>query len=391
MRRATIVVVAGMLAWSARPASAQQSISDVLSFLMTNRSIVTDDFARDEQAAAATRDTISRSLQLDLATLPRPTSAGGFTYRLDPALGTVLRSSESFGPFYTERSLTTGANRGSFGLSLRRAKFDQIDGRNLRDGTLVSTASTLRGDTTPFDVETIALRIRTETLTASGNYGVTDRLDVSALVPIVRVTLEGERVDTYRGRRLVQATGSGSAAGLGDVSFEAKYNAYRAGASGVSVGAIATLPTGKTENLLGTGEATLTPMVMGSAESGRLAVHGDLGYSWSESSNGVSYAAAVTVATSSRFMLAGEISGLRLWDLGQLTTTTAPNPRLVGVDTIRLTSVSGTANRIMVAGGFKWNIANTLLLNAAVLHPLTDTGLTARWVPTITLEYSLGE
>lgn len=82
-----------------RPAAAQQSISDVLSFLMTNRSIPTDDFIRDEAAAAVTRDTIAGFLLIELATLPISASAGGLTYRLNPSLGTVIRSSDSFGPF----------------------------------------------------------------------------------------------------------------------------------------------------------------------------------------------------------------------------------------------------------------------------------------------------
>src|SRR5688500_9871885 len=89
-------------------AAAQETISDVLSFLVTNRSIPTDDFVRDEQAAAATRDTISGFLLMEQATLPISSSAGGFTYRLNPGLGTVMRSSDSFGPFFTERSLTAG-------------------------------------------------------------------------------------------------------------------------------------------------------------------------------------------------------------------------------------------------------------------------------------------
>src|SRR4029453_1089838 len=88
----------------ARTAEAQQTITDVLSFLMTNRSIPTDDFVRDEQAALATSNTIANLFVLDLASLPS-SSAAGFTYRLDPALGTVIRSSESFGPLFTQRSL----------------------------------------------------------------------------------------------------------------------------------------------------------------------------------------------------------------------------------------------------------------------------------------------
>src|SRR5262245_18269458 len=94
-----------LLSSVAAPALAQQSVNEVLSFLLTNRSIPTGDFTRDEQAAAATRDSITAFLLLELATVPVSPSAGAFTYRLDPTLGTVVRSSDSFGPFFTERSL----------------------------------------------------------------------------------------------------------------------------------------------------------------------------------------------------------------------------------------------------------------------------------------------
>src|SRR5512144_2760390 len=95
-----------------RAASAQQTLSDVLTFLVTNRSIATDDFVRDEQAALATRDAISNLLVLELATLPSSSTAG-FTYRMDPTLGTVIRSSDSFGPLFTERALMPGRNQAS--------------------------------------------------------------------------------------------------------------------------------------------------------------------------------------------------------------------------------------------------------------------------------------
>src|SRR5687767_10264996 len=93
------------------PADAQQTAVEVLSFLLTNRTIITGDFDRDAQAAATTRDTIGTYLIQELGTFPVSSSSGGFTYRLDPSLGTVVRSSESFGPFFTERSLTAGRNR----------------------------------------------------------------------------------------------------------------------------------------------------------------------------------------------------------------------------------------------------------------------------------------
>src|SRR6188508_1851023 len=106
--RTPLFVFALALVASATPAAAQQTVSEVLSFLLTNRSIPTGDFVQDAQAAAATRDTISTFLLLERATLPVTSSASAFTYRFDTTLGTVVRSSDSFGPFLVERSLTSG-------------------------------------------------------------------------------------------------------------------------------------------------------------------------------------------------------------------------------------------------------------------------------------------
>jgi hypothetical protein len=159
------------------PALAQRSVTEVLSFLLTNRSIPTDDAAQDEAAAAATRDTISRFLLLELATLPTLSSSTGFVYRMDRDLGGIpVRSSQSFGPAFVDRSLTVGALRAAVGAAYQETRYDRIDGRSLRDGTLVATASRLTGQTDPFDVETVAIRLRTRTLTLSTNVGRTSRL-----------------------------------------------------------------------------------------------------------------------------------------------------------------------------------------------------------------------
>ena len=383
--RAVRLALCLLVTVAVRPVEAQ-SITDVLSFLVTNRSIPTDDFVRDEQAAVATRDTISKLLVLELATLPS-SSGGGFTYRLEPALGMVVRTSDSFGPLFTQRSLAAGRGGASFGVSYRTTTFEDIDGRSLQDGTLVSTASTFRGESTPFDIETMSLRIRTDSMTLNGSVSITDRFDVSAGIPFIRLTLHGERVDIYRGQPLLQATASASASGLGDVVVRARYNVLRRGASGLAVGGEARLPTGREEDLLGTGRASLTPRVIGSFERDRLGIHGEFGYSFHDVSEALTYAAAVTAVAAPRLTLVGELLGRRLDGLGRLVETTLPHPRLAGVDTIRLTNSGETTNRLVAVAGFKWNVAGTWLLTANVLKPLTDVGLNASWVPSVTFDY----
>ena len=386
----TLALTIGLLGATSRSAEAQQTIADVLTFLMTNRSIPTDDFVRDEEAAIATRDTIGDLLVLELANLPS-SSAAGFSYRLDPALGTVIRASDSFGPIFTERSLVAGRGQASFSLNYRSTLYDNIDGRNLRDGTLLSTASILRGDAAPFDIETVSLRIRSDTMTLTGTYGISDRVDVSAGIPFVRLSLQGERVDTYRGRRLVQATGSASAAGLGDVLLRGRVNVIREDASGLSVGAEVRLPTGREEDLLGAGRASFTPRLIGSYEQTRVGVHAELGYAFDEVADAVVYGAAVTGVATPRVTVIGEVIGRRLKGLGALTETTLPHPRLSGVDTIRLVGSGENTDRVMAAAGLKWNVASTWLLTASVLRSLTTVGLNATWVPSVTFDYWFGQ
>jgi hypothetical protein len=388
--RPVTALVTCLLLTISTPAWAQQTTADILSFLLTNRTIITGDFDRDTQAAAATRDTIAGLLVQEIATLPVSSSSGGFTYRLDSTLGTFIRSSESFGPFYTERSLTAGLKRASLGVGYQSTLYNTIDGRDLRDGTLVSTAAILRGETVPFDIETISLRIRTDTMTLTGNYGVADRVDVGVAVPFVRLSLQGERVDAYRGQVFPQATASASASGLGDIVARVKYNVLRNGASGLAVGAETRLPTGDEENLLGTGEVSFTPRAIGSVEGPIVGLHGEFSYTFLGVSEGFGYGAALTVAAAPRFTLIGELFGRRMEGLGRLASTTAPHPRLIGVDTIRLTGVEETTDRIVAVGGFKWNVTGTWLVTANVLRPLTDSGLNASWVPSVTFDYSFG-
>jgi hypothetical protein len=373
------------------PALAQRSVTDVLSFLLTNRSIAPGDAAQDEAAAAATRDTISRFLLVELATLPTLSSSTGFIYRMDRDLGgTVVRSSESFGPAFVERSLTAGTLRAAFGAAYQEARFNKIDGRSLSDGTLVATASRLTGEAQPFDVETVAIRLRTRTLTLSTNIGVSDRLDLSASLPLVHLTMSGERVDTLRGTPFVQATASVNASGVGDLVLRAKYNALRRGGTGVAVGLEARVPTGAEENLFGAGEVSVKPRVIGSVEHGRVSVHTDFGYAFGGLSRELDYAGAVAVAASPRVTLIAELLGRRLESGGRITETVAAHPRLAGVETIRLTGVPEATYRALAVGGIKWNVAATWLVSASVLRPVTSTGLTTDVIPSVVIEYSFG-
>ena len=385
--RAAIAILAIVCAPTV--ALAQQSVTSVLSFLLTNRSIATGNPDADEAAAAATRDTISQLLLLELTTMPTLSSSAGFTYRVDRDLGgAIIRSSESFGPSFVERSLTTGTVRPAFGVAYQDSAYDAIDGRALSDGTLVATAGRLVGESQPFDVETVALNLRTRTLTLSANVGVSDRVDVSAALPLVRLTLSGHRTDTLRGVPFLQAVGHAEASGVGDLVVRAKYNAFRSGGSGVALGGELRLPTGEEENLLGAGVASFKPRVIGSFEYSKVSVHGQAGYLFSDLSKELDYGGAVAVVAHPRVTVIGELLGRRLPSGGRIVETVAAHPTLVGVETIRLTGVEEATHRAMLVGSVKWNVADTWLISGSIQRHLTSAGLTADVIPAVVVEYS---
>jgi hypothetical protein len=329
-------------------------------------------------------------VQAELATLPINSPASGFTYRLDRQLGATVRSSDSFGPFFTERSLSTGRLQASFGTRFSQADYSTIDGRALRDGTLVATASRLAGDDQAFDAETLTLRIQTRTTTFSGHIGLTDRLDVSAALPLVTMNMDGERVDTYRGSSFVQATATASVTGIGDLIVSGKYNILRSGASGLAVGVEGRFATGDEENLIGGGVNIVTPRAIVSIERDRLALHGNVGYAMGGGSRALDYSGAISVVAHPRLTLVAEILGRQLPKGNGLVDAVAPHPDLAGVETIRLVAVPQSTNRTSIVAGLRWNVAARWLLGGYVLRPITTTGLNARWVSSVTFDYSFG-
>ena len=376
-----------LIAAGAAPAAAQQTPADVISFLVTNQSVQTGDFQKDRAAAEATRDTIARALQVNLATSPIATSSSGFVYRLDPELGTVTRVSDSFGTFFVERAMTSGRGRASFGASASTAGYDQLDGFNLRDGTLITTANRFVDEPSPFDTETLTLKIRTSTLTFFGAYGVTDRLEISGAVTLVQMDIEGSRLNVFRGQSFVQATGSASASGMADIAVRAKYRLVATRTGGLAAAAELRLPTGDEQLLLGAGSAALRVMGIASAESGALGAHANFSIVRGGVSDEIAGGGAITIAASPTVTVAGELLFRRLSDVREVIAVSAAHPTSSGVTTERLASGESSPILSNAVTGMKWNVSGTLVLSGEVLWRIGKAGLTAPFTPTVSLDY----
>ena len=388
--RTYAVAIAVALGLSAADLQAQSAgtLSDVIGFLVTNQAVPTADFEKDRAAAEAARETISRALLINLTSVPIATSSSGFLYRLNPELGTVQRASDTFGSFFTERALTAGKGRASLGISAGTSEFDHLNGRSLDDGTLVTVQNQFRDESAPFDTESLTLNIRTSTMTVLASVGVTDRLEIGGAVPFVRLTMDGERINVYRGTPLVQATASGTASGIADVALRAKYTIVSAAAGGVAAAGEFRLPTGDEDNLLGAGSSSWRVIGVASYDQGPVGVHGNAGIVRGGVSDEVTFAGAVSVAAQPRLTLTAELYGRHVSELRDIELSAEPHPTITGVDTSRLVAGASANNVIVAIAGVKWNVAGTVVLGGHLTWSLTDNGLTAPITPTVALEYA---
>src|ERR1043166_2924712 len=258
---------------------------------------------------------VNNALLTLLSTYPTGSPAGGFTYVFDPALGSLTRSSTSFGPSFAERALTTGRDKVSIGFGFQHAAYDTFEGLNLRqqqikfyvphtDCCTPGSASDQNPDgshlTPPFEGDLIeanlSLQLVSDTSTIFATYGLSDRLDIGVAVPFVRVKVNAgvlakiQRLATVNDPTVHRFDGpdpdqhlfslAGTAAGMGDIVVRAKY-ALATRPVGIGAAIETRVPTGDENNLLGTGGVQSKLFGIVSLERGPISPHLNVGYTFS--------------------------------------------------------------------------------------------------------------
>jgi hypothetical protein len=361
----------------------------VLNFLMTNDSVPTGAVDRDAEAAAATSLTISGALLANLATLPVSTSSGGFVYRFNSELGTAERASSGFGPFFVERALSAGAGTASLGVTFQHWRFTSLDGRSLRDGTLITTANQFADEVEPFETDRLTLAIDAQVATLHGSAGLTDRLEVGVSVPTVLLRLRGSRVNEYRGQAFTQARASARTIGFADMVVRTKYTILDEDGTGLAAAVEARLPTGREADLLGAGSMSWRIAAIGSLERGLFASHVNLAAAFGGLASELGLGGALAAAASDRVTVTGELVGRWIDSPGRIRAVAAAHPVLAGVQTLRLLPRSSSTLMIAAAPGLKWNVADTWVLVANAAIPLTGGGLTTRFTPYVGIDYAI--
>jgi len=372
---------------AASPAHAQ-SIIGQLGALLTEQRAATAVFVPDAAAATATATTVAGLFSTELSTLPLSSSSGGFVYRLDPSLGVVSRASDAFGPFFTERVLRNSKGQSSIGLSIQASEFSSLQGADLQAGTFPTNAARLAGSTTPFEVDTLELQLNSNSVTGFASYGLSDRLVVAAAVPVVRVHFRGQRTRTVDGVSALQSAQAGSAVGLGDIAVQGRYLLAGSPIRGLAVGGDVRLPSGREEDLLGSGKTAGKAIAIGSWEEGRLAVHANGGVGVGGASREYFWSTATTVAATPQVTIVGEVMGRRLSELSLVRDVYQPHPLMPGVETMRRVRGERGVHSAFFVTGAKWNVARSWLVNTNLLIRVTDAGLRARLTPAVSIDYS---
>jgi len=388
MRHPVVVVVALalLLVIAVPPVSGQTIVSQLSTLLTEQRPSAT--FVPDPAAAAATLATVAGLFAIELTNLPVTGSAGGFVYEFRRDLGLYARASNEFGPFFTERTGRNGRGQTSIGFGYQTTSFDSLQGADLTVGTFPTNAARNTGAVDPFSIDTLQLELTAQTITPFVSHGITDRLAVGVMVPIATVRFSGTRMRTVRGTPSLQSIQSGSATGVGDVIVNGRYIVAGRGARAIAVGSDLRLPTGREAELLGTADAAVRFLGLGSWEEETLSFHVNGGFGLGGVSREAFWRTAFTAAATSRLTLVGELMGHYLSELGHVRDVYQPHPVLRGVETMRWLPGDRGIHTLFVVTGARWNVASSWLVSGNLLMRVTDAGLRDAVTPGISLDYT---
>jgi hypothetical protein len=362
------------------------------------------------------------ALASQLAAVPLPTPASGFTYTFDSALGVFQRSTQSFGPILTERADTIGKKKVTFGITYQHFGFDSLEGLSLGSVPAVFTHddSQLGGGRSDLVTTTNAIDASIDQSVAFLSYGLGSRLDISVAVPFVTVDLAArseaqvQRVGTVGSPAthfyddgsggygsLETYANSGHASGIGDVVVRLKGTPVHNDSIAVALGVDGRFPTGDEEDLLGLGAFGVKPFAVLSFSQGRVAPHLNVAYLWNGESvlagdvatgrkedmpDQVQYAVGADIGVTKRLTLAFDFLGTYVIDSPRLTrgTFTAAN----GQAFPQIGFVTESYNLASGAAGLKFNPVGRLLIDFNVLFKLDSAGLRDDVTPLFGIEYA---
>jgi len=344
-----------------------------------------------------------------LSQLPIVTAVSGAGLMFDPSIGT-FRVSQDLGPILTQRGDTIGRHAALFSFTYQRFNFDSIDGIKLNTLGIVNEMTA-----TQHAFNDMRVDFSIDQFVGLATYGITNRIDVSFVLPFSFVTLKSQRsggstsggsaiyTDSYSTPTSYLAANyfPGSASGIGDIIAAFKANIYKSKSekTTIAVGAQVRFPTGDEYNYLGSGAYGVKPFFVVSRAMNRFTPNAGISYQWNSASalnnnqnlpSMIGYVGGVDIRAAKWLSISGEFLGQYVINGPQLEPITVPvTGTNVELSSVQQVISSYAMNNASV--GFKMKPWKSLYVAGSVMFKLDDAGLRANYVPMLAIAYRFGK
>lgn len=362
---------------------------------------------------------VAQAINIGIATqvsqLPLATASAGAVVVYHAG---VPETFNNLGPILTDRAQTVGKHRFYMGFAASQFVFTDVDGFSLKSLPFAYVATAYQPGTSTvvsntYTTELTNLRFKIDQFLALATYGITNRVDMSVIVPVEYVSIGASTRNSTSytvnaSNQLVlgpysnpDSYSAGTASGVGDITVNGKGVLWEGERATVAVGMNLRVPNGDDRNLLGSGAWGMSPYVVYSY-LGKISPHAKLGYEWNTTTElnnptgaaggnktlpgGMNYDFGADWAMSRKVTLAADVLGSQFLNTPELLEGTVT---VSGVSTPLPASGSGitsyTINNASV--GVKWNPYRNLVLSANGLIQINNTGLHSRPTPLVGISY----
>jgi hypothetical protein len=368
---------------------------------------------------------ITEALGRNVANMPIGSTSGSETFSF--VGGVPAKTSISAGPIFAERPQTLGKGRVLAGINRSGFRFATLRGVDMRNINLTFThqnvdfpgcSTTFGDDCAKYGVPvfendvmafnlSIDLDVRVNSMYMT--YGVSDKLDVGLVLPVVQAQFEGAsraEMRPFGGTTaahyfsgtstnpvlFAERQTSGSATGLGDVAVRIKGNLRSTATSGFGILLDMRLPTGSEKDLLGSGHFAGRAMAVVASRFGDFSPHINAGYLYRaghEENDAVLGTVGFDHRLGSGVTLAADlVSEFQVGD-SHLVLPAEVHYESPFQRTVNPTDIPDTRDDIINGSfGFKISAAKNLTAVLNSLFPLNRGGLRADLIYTAGLEYS---
>ena len=366
--------------------------------------------------------TFNSAFATQLGQLPLVSSASGLNVEFTAQGPHIV--SENLGPILTDRAETIGRHKLFLGFFYQRFRFNSIDGTNIKQLPFVFFTSSGVGQGGQYTVVNESLDFKLDQYVGLITFGLTDKADVSVIIPIERVSMgasssttiysvgpDGSKQGTPAGP-IPQYT-SGSASGVGDVIANVKYRFW--GKEGepfqFAGGMFLRFPSGDALNYLGSGAYGFNPYAVVSYQW-KVAPHAKIGYVWntntvliptpnsttSQLPGGFQYDLGADWSIARQLTLAFDFFGNQFLNSPSLVQKTTSIPAF-GVMPPGLTPTTSSYQVNDFSLGAKWapfarknqtKPLDNLILYGNALFQMNNVGLRSNVVPLFGISYKFG-